>query len=312
MTEESTSVKTMNPHPRIDMVKFNGINNFEIWRCEVMDALNASNLEDTLLLEKRRSKTTDEEWKKMNRSTCGLIRSCLTQDIKNLVLHETSARQLWETLEKKYLTKSVKSRLQLKSKLYGFQMQKGCSVNEHINRYTKLLTDLVNVDVKVDEKDKAVILLNSLLVEEYETFTLTFINDRQTLDYHEVSSALASYETRRKERQPSQSSSSTEALLVRSRGSSRKGSDKRGRSKSRSGYRDLRKNQCAFYREIGYWKVDCPKYKGKKKESKSEANLAKVINTQSNNSQAGGSDSDSSGFSFSVTTPITGHSGEKE
>ena len=48
-------------------------------------------------------------------------------------------------------------------------------MNEHINRYTKLLTDLVNVDIKIDEEDKAVILLNSLPAEEYETFTLTFI-----------------------------------------------------------------------------------------------------------------------------------------
>ena len=55
-----------------------------------MDALNASNLEDTLLLEKKKSTATDEEWAKINRSA------------------------------KKYLTKSVESRLQLKSKLYQF------------------------------------------------------------------------------------------------------------------------------------------------------------------------------------------------
>ena len=67
-----------------------------------------------------------------------------------------------------YLTKSIKSRLQLKSN--GFQMKKGCSINEHLNRYTKLLTDLVNVDVEVNEEDKAVILLNSLPVEDYETY----------------------------------------------------------------------------------------------------------------------------------------------
>ena len=126
-----------------------------------------------------------------------------------------------------------------------------------------------------------------------------------------MSSALSSYETRKKERHPSQSSSSAEALEVRSRSSSRKGSDERGRSKSRSGYRDLRKNQCAFCREIGHWKVDCPKFKGKKKESKAEANLAKVTNTQ-RSSQADGSDSDSSGFSFSVITPIVGHSWEDD
>ena len=125
----------------------------------------------------------------MNRTACGLIRSCQTQHIKYHVLHETSARQLWEILKKKYLTKSVESRLQLKSKLYSFQMQIGCSINEHLNRYTKLLTDLVNMDVEIDEENKAVILLNSLPREEYETFTLTLINERKSLNYSEVSAA---------------------------------------------------------------------------------------------------------------------------
>ena len=72
-------------------------------------------------------------------------------------------QQLWEILEKKYLTKSIESRLQLKSKLYSFQMQRVCSINKHLNRYTKLLTDLVNVDVETSEEDKAVILLTLFL-----------------------------------------------------------------------------------------------------------------------------------------------------
>jgi len=98
----------------------------------------------------------------MNQTACGLIRSCLTQDIKYHVLHEIFAKQLWEILEDKYLTKGVESRLQLKRRLYRFQMKRGISVNEHMNSYTKLLTDLVNVDVKIDKEDKAVILLNFL------------------------------------------------------------------------------------------------------------------------------------------------------
>ena len=56
----------------------------------------------------------------------------------------------------------------------------------------KLLTDLVNMDVETNEEDKTVILLNSLPVDEYETFTLTLINGRQTLS--EVSAALVNYE----------------------------------------------------------------------------------------------------------------------
>ena len=88
----------------------------------MIDALTASNLEDTLRLEKKHASTTEEDWDRMNRTACSLIRSYLSQDIKYHVLHETSARQLWKILEKKYLMKSVESRLQLKSKLYRFQM----------------------------------------------------------------------------------------------------------------------------------------------------------------------------------------------
>ena len=65
--ESTSSVKSMNQHPlRIDVVKFDGKNNFGMWRCEVMDALTASNLEDTLRLEKKRASTTEEDWDKMN------------------------------------------------------------------------------------------------------------------------------------------------------------------------------------------------------------------------------------------------------
>jgi len=54
MVGDSTStVKSMNLHSlKIDVVKFHG-KNFGMWRCEVMYALTASNLEDTLRLEKK-------------------------------------------------------------------------------------------------------------------------------------------------------------------------------------------------------------------------------------------------------------------
>ena len=79
---ESTSEKSVNPHPmRIDVVKFNDTNNFGMWRREVMDAQTTSNLKDTLRIEKKRASTTEEDWDKMNRTACDLIRYCLTQDI---------------------------------------------------------------------------------------------------------------------------------------------------------------------------------------------------------------------------------------
>ena len=70
-----------------------------------------------------------------------------------------------------------------------------------MNNYTKLLTDLVNVDVAIEEEDKALILLNSLPNEEYEIFILTLINGKQILNYSDVLAALVNYELRKKNKQ---------------------------------------------------------------------------------------------------------------
>ena len=91
----------------------------------------------------------------------------------------------------------------MKRRLYRFQIKRGLSIDEHMNSYIKLLTDLVNVDVPIEEEDNKQILLNSLLDEEYESFTFTLINGRQTLNYSEVSAALVHYEVRSQDRRSS-------------------------------------------------------------------------------------------------------------
>ena len=89
-----SSVKSMNHLlTKINVVKFDGTNNFEMWRCEVMDALTTSNLENFLRLEENPEETSEKDWNKMNQTACGVIRSYLTQDTKYHVLYETSARR---------------------------------------------------------------------------------------------------------------------------------------------------------------------------------------------------------------------------
>jgi len=66
-------------HMKIDVVKFNGINNFRLWRCKVLDALNTQNLKDSLELHEKSADMEEKVWKKMNRTVCGVIRSCLSQ-----------------------------------------------------------------------------------------------------------------------------------------------------------------------------------------------------------------------------------------
>ena len=100
--------------------------------------------------------------------------------------------------------------------------------------------------------------------------------------------------------------------MARDRGSNRKGKGECGRSKSRLDFRDLKKKQYTFCKELGHWKIVCSMIKDKNKQSKTEANLARVINTLSGStSQARGSDCDSVVFSL-CTAPTIGYSDDSE
>ena len=81
------------------------------------------------------------------------------------------------------LTESIKNYLHLKRRLYRLQLNKGISIGEHMNNYTQLLTNLTNVDEVIKDEDKALIILSSLLDDDYETFVLTLINSKQSLSY---------------------------------------------------------------------------------------------------------------------------------
>jgi len=60
--DSRSTVKFVNPHlMKIDVVKFDDKKNFEMWRCEVIDARMATNLEDTLRLKKKPEKTSEQD-----------------------------------------------------------------------------------------------------------------------------------------------------------------------------------------------------------------------------------------------------------
>jgi len=58
----------------------------------------------------------------------------------------------------------------------------------------KLFADLTNLDIVIENEDKALILLSYLPDEGYETFVLTLINGRTFLSYNEVTTALVNIE----------------------------------------------------------------------------------------------------------------------
>lgn len=110
----------------------------------------------------------------------------------------TAAAGLWSKLESLYMTKSLANRLFLKQKLYSFKMQLGKGVEDHLDDFNKIILDLENIDIKIEDEDQAIIVLNSLPTESYEQFVDAMMYGRDILILEEVQSALMSKEVKRK------------------------------------------------------------------------------------------------------------------
>ena len=86
-------------------------------------------------------------------------------------------------------------------------MKGGTSVLEYLNFFNKVIRELLVVDVKIDEEDKALILLSSL-IESYDHFVATMLYGKETLIFEEVTSTLLSNEIRKRPNQEEQTGSS--------------------------------------------------------------------------------------------------------
>lgn len=181
---------------------------------------------------------------------------CLAKDKKYFVMKETSAKELWKKLEDKYMTKSIGNRLYLKKELFRFQFKTGNSLSEHLNDYNKILADLQNLDVKINDEDKTVLFLNSL-PDTYDHLTTTLLYGKDEIKFDDVCNALINNEFQKKDQQV-HSDSTSKALTVRGRSNDRKfGKWGKSHSMSRevsSERKILAKDECAFCHNKGHWK----------------------------------------------------------
>ena len=74
-------------------------------------------------------------------------------------------------------------------------MKEGTTVLEYINFFNKVISELLDVDVKIDEEDKALILLSSLS-QSYDHIITTILYGKKTLILEKVMSTLLSNEIR--------------------------------------------------------------------------------------------------------------------
>ena len=76
-------------------------------------------------------------------------------------------------------------------------MAEGSALDQHVNVFNQVISDLNRVDVKFEEEDMTLILLNSLL-DSYDNLVTTLIWGKETLELEKITMALLAFNQMRK------------------------------------------------------------------------------------------------------------------
>ncbi|GFY89069.1 hypothetical protein Acr_06g0010090 [Actinidia rufa] len=197
----------------------------------------------------------DEEWRKMNRKTIGLIRHCIRHEVFYHVAEEMSVYELWIKLEEMYQAK--------------------------INISKQSLIDKEACEFEASERD-----YSGRTYERVPEFVVSLSNSapNEKLTTSMVMDVLFNEEARRREMSTTDQSES-QALVL-------EGSSERGRGKGRGHHKGTKKGQwrsqargctirCFYCDQEGHIKKDCPKYKAHDQSSDTVATVVMADDDES-------------------------------
>ena len=100
---------------KFEIEKFNGKNNFELWKLKTRDLLVQQGLQRALDEKRKRPLTmTYDKWEDLDAKVVSKVRLCPTDDVLFNIIGETSIASTWNKLKSLYMTKSVTNKIYLK------------------------------------------------------------------------------------------------------------------------------------------------------------------------------------------------------
>lgn len=237
---------------KFEVVKFDGTGNFVLWQMRLKDLLAQQGISKALE-ETMPEKMDAGKWEEMKAQAAATIRLSLSDSVMYQVMDEKTPKEIWDKLASLYMSKSLTSKLYLKQQLYGLQMQEESDLRKHVDVFNQLVVDLSKLDVKLDDEDKAIILLCSL-PPSYEHVVTTLTHGKDTVKTEEIISSLLARDLRRSKKNEAMEASQAESLLVKA-----KHDHEAGVSKSKE-----KGARCYKCHEFGHIRRNCPLLKKRK------------------------------------------------
>ncbi|KAK8916497.1 hypothetical protein KSP39_PZI022667 [Platanthera zijinensis] len=200
---------------KFEFPKYDGRIDFGLWQKRIKVVLVQQGLHKALLGNDKAKVKDDDEWDELDLKAISTIQLCLADEVMYNVVEVETTVDLWRKLEELYMSRSLTNKLYVKKQLYSLRMSDGAQLLDHLNVFNKLVSQLRNMDVKVEEEDQTLLLLSSL-PRSFDHLVTTILYGKDTLKMEEVVTMLLSNEKR-----SSSGLSASEGLLVKSRDPSR-------------------------------------------------------------------------------------------
>ena len=128
----------MASNSKMEIEKFNG-KRFELWKLKMEDLLVDRDQWITVDPGTTPTRTSVDDWKKLDWKAKITIRLCLYDSVLLNVSEEATTKDSREKLGKLYQSKSLVNKLFLRNKLYNLRMRDGDSVAEHLNTFNTVV-----------------------------------------------------------------------------------------------------------------------------------------------------------------------------
>ena len=244
--------------PKFEVEKFDGSNDFSLWKLKVQALLDQQGLGKALegesKLPEALSPDKKEEIMAKARST---IQLSLADNVLREVMGEKTADSLWTALEEKYSVKTLSNQLYQRKRLYTFKYSGEKPIRDHIDDFNRMITDVQAAGIAVEDIDQAMILLTSL-PPSYDNFCDTIMYGRSSITVKTVKEALMTKE-QQKLASGSSADNPADGLFVTRGRSQERGSE--SRSKRRSKSKNHKSLKCFHCHQPGHIRRNCPERK---------------------------------------------------
>lgn len=163
-------------------------NNYYNWKFRVQLILGENKVFDITNKEvKVENFTRDEEineFKRKDNKAKSLIVQFVADNELECLRDQNTAYKMWKTLETKYETKGLPSKMFLKKKLLDMKLQEGEPLNKYIHDFEEIVRQLKSSGTEMDEEDLTCNLLLGL-PKSYQT-VVTVIENLPKVTLEEV------------------------------------------------------------------------------------------------------------------------------